>query len=102
MHEKWSTSIVKELMEVAGGDPWRKWKAEAVLAGVPVLPGEEAEDLAVKRPVPKTALPSLKAFRASAPQPTQGDSPPAKSGESKPNASIPPMSAPIETVPVSS
>ncbi|TFK71728.1 hypothetical protein BDN72DRAFT_837307 [Pluteus cervinus] len=70
IHEKWSTTIVKELMEVAGGDPWKKWKAEALLAGTPVVPGEEAEQ-PIKKRVDSSKLPSLNAFRAtSAPSKT--------------------------------
>ncbi|KAG6886559.1 hypothetical protein C0992_003384 [Termitomyces sp. T32_za158] len=70
MHEKWSTTILKELMEVAGGEPWKKWKQEAQASGQPVVPGEENESKVVKRPTLKS-LPSLKAFRAAPPPPTQ-------------------------------
>ncbi|KAG6829900.1 hypothetical protein H0H92_003033 [Tricholoma furcatifolium] len=62
MHEKWSTTILKELMEVAGGEPWAKWKLEATAAGIPVVPGEENERKVVKRPTPSPLL-SLNAFR---------------------------------------
>lgn len=74
MHEKWSTSILKELMEVAGGNPWAKWKAEAKAAGLPVVPGEEGESLVVKRPTP-VRLPSLNAYRASLPPPSAKPTP---------------------------
>jgi small subunit ribosomal protein S25 len=43
MHEKWSTTILKELMEIAGGDPWRQWKVKSAAAGMPLVPGEENE-----------------------------------------------------------
>ena len=43
---KWSTTIAKELMDLAGGEPWRAYKASALAAGHPVLPGEEKERLA--------------------------------------------------------
>ncbi|KAF9030802.1 hypothetical protein BDZ89DRAFT_923884, partial [Hymenopellis radicata] len=43
MHAKWSTAIAKELMDVAGIDAWRKYKASADAAGRPVFPGEENE-----------------------------------------------------------
>ncbi|KAG6916921.1 hypothetical protein DXG01_004682 [Tephrocybe rancida] len=72
MHEKWSTTILKELMEVAGGDPWVKWKLEATAAGIPVIPGEENERATVKRST-RTPLPSLNAFRASRPTSGQVD-----------------------------
>ncbi|KAF9042124.1 hypothetical protein BJ165DRAFT_1315982, partial [Panaeolus papilionaceus] len=39
--DKWSTSILKEIMEKAGGDPWKTHVAESKAAGLPVLPGEE-------------------------------------------------------------
>ncbi|KAF9221296.1 hypothetical protein BS17DRAFT_785682 [Gyrodon lividus] len=45
MTNKWSTTIAKELMDLAGGDPWKAYKAAALAAGHPVLPGEEKERL---------------------------------------------------------
>lgn len=51
---KWSTSITKELMDLAGGDPWKEYKAAAQAAGLPTLPGEEKERLAAaKKRTPK-------------------------------------------------
>ncbi|RDB24602.1 hypothetical protein Hypma_008216 [Hypsizygus marmoreus] len=73
MHEKWSSTILKELMEVAGGDAWAQWKLEAAATGQPLVPGEESEDSVVKRPAP-TPLPSLKLFRATAPPPPAPES----------------------------
>ncbi|KAF8238685.1 hypothetical protein L208DRAFT_1240979 [Tricholoma matsutake] len=67
MHEKWSTTILKELMELAGGDPWRQWKVESASAGLPLVPGEENEHRVAKRT--SVQLPSLKQFRASIPPP---------------------------------
>ncbi|KAF8898331.1 hypothetical protein BD779DRAFT_1483386 [Infundibulicybe gibba] len=64
MHEKWSTVILKELMEMAGGDPWKQWKAEATSRGLAVIPGEEKEPAVIQRPN-AVSLPSLKLFRAS-------------------------------------
>jgi small subunit ribosomal protein S25 len=46
MSNKWSTTIAKELMDLAGGEPWKAYKSAALTAGVPVLPGEENERLA--------------------------------------------------------
>jgi small subunit ribosomal protein S25 len=74
LHEKWLTTILKELMEVAGGDPWFQWKTEAKAAGLPVVPGEENESKAVKRP-PKIRLPSLQMYRASVPPPATTPTP---------------------------
>lgn len=45
MTNKWSTTIAKELMDLAGGDPWKAHKAAAAAAGQPILPGEEKERL---------------------------------------------------------
>ncbi|KAG5337488.1 hypothetical protein C0989_009524 [Termitomyces sp. Mn162] len=68
MHEKWSTTILKELMEVAGGEPWKKWEQEARASGQPVVPGEENERNIVKRPTLEP-LPSLNVFRTTLPPP---------------------------------
>ncbi|KAF8439312.1 hypothetical protein L210DRAFT_3541836 [Boletus edulis BED1] len=46
MSNKWSTTIAKELMNLAGGDPWEAYKSAALAAGHPILPGEEKERLA--------------------------------------------------------
>jgi hypothetical protein len=43
LHAKWSTTIVKELMETAGGESWARWKAEANASGSPLVPGEELQ-----------------------------------------------------------
>lgn len=67
MHEKWSTAIVKEVMEAAGGDAWQRYKAEAEAAGREVIPGEaEAGEKRVlsRKTNLKGALPGLDEFRA--------------------------------------
>ena len=46
MSNKWSTTIAKELMDLAGGEPWKTYKSAALAAGHPILPGEEKERLA--------------------------------------------------------
>ena len=46
MSGKWSTTIAKELMDLAGGEPWKAYKSAALAAGHPILPGEEKERLA--------------------------------------------------------
>ena len=58
MSKKWSTTIVKELMDLAGGDPWKAYKSAAVAAGHPILPGEEKERMSAvnkgyKNPSPR-------------------------------------------------
>ncbi|KIM51256.1 hypothetical protein SCLCIDRAFT_1224696 [Scleroderma citrinum Foug A] len=62
MSKKWSTAIVKELMDLAGGDPWKSYKSAALTSGHPILPGEEKERLtgAVKghkNPLPRMEQP---------------------------------------------
>lgn len=37
MDQKWSSSILQELMEMAGGPAWAKWKEERAAAGLPVV-----------------------------------------------------------------
>ncbi|KDQ55009.1 hypothetical protein JAAARDRAFT_181844 [Jaapia argillacea MUCL 33604] len=39
MGKKWSTSIFEELMNVAGGNAWERWKAEREAQGLPVIEG---------------------------------------------------------------
>ncbi|KAI6043789.1 hypothetical protein EDC04DRAFT_2599885 [Pisolithus marmoratus] len=46
MSHKWSTTITKELMDVAGGDAWKAYRTAALTAGHPLLPGEERERVA--------------------------------------------------------
>ena len=62
MHEKRSAVILKELVEVTGGDPWGQLKLEATAAGlqVPLVAGEENEDRVVERP---TRIPLPTAFQ---------------------------------------
>ncbi|KAJ7719418.1 hypothetical protein B0H16DRAFT_1739450 [Mycena metata] len=43
LHAKWSTAIVRELMDLAGAPSWLRWKAEAARTGVPLVPGAEHE-----------------------------------------------------------
>lgn len=63
LQDKWSTTILKELMDLAGGDPWKRHVEEATRAGMPVLPGstvyEKTEQEARKDSTP---LPSLKEY----------------------------------------
>ncbi|KAK2459755.1 hypothetical protein APHAL10511_008187 [Amanita phalloides] len=65
MHDKWSTAILKELMDLAGGDSWAQWKSNAQASGQPVVPGEEKESQVNKsHSGGGRVLPTLKAFRA--------------------------------------
>ncbi|KAH7910016.1 hypothetical protein BJ138DRAFT_1153930 [Hygrophoropsis aurantiaca] len=56
MSDKWSTTITKELMDLAGGDIWKQYKTSALSSGLPLLPGEEERlaRLKVRMPQPKT------------------------------------------------
>ncbi|KAF4566492.1 hypothetical protein EYR36_011923 [Pleurotus pulmonarius] len=89
LHGKWSTTIVRELMDTAGARSWFAWKEESAATGSPLLRGEErAPEQVEGSPKP---LPSLAAFRArlgqdtstkvdgSAPVPPQGPQPAAES-----------------------
>jgi len=75
LHNKWSTTILKELMTVAGGDPWKKHVAVSTAAGLPTVIGEAFQRKMMKSEVERgvedtESLPSLKEFRAKNP-PTQ-------------------------------
>ncbi|KAK7055450.1 L51-S25-CI-B8 domain-containing protein [Favolaschia claudopus] len=43
LHGKWSTQIIRELMDDAAPPSWERWKAEAARTGVPLIPGAENE-----------------------------------------------------------
>ncbi|KAJ3833989.1 hypothetical protein EV361DRAFT_921504 [Lentinula raphanica] len=42
MHDKWSTTILQELLDLSGGDPWKKWKHTRTERGLSLLPEDEA------------------------------------------------------------
>jgi small subunit ribosomal protein S25 len=73
LDNKWSTTILKELMTIAGGDPWKKHVAASTAAGLPPVIGEafqrEVVESEVERKVKKNTepLPSLKEYRAKNP-----------------------------------
>jgi len=70
-------------LDLSGGEPWRKWKRDAVAKGVPLVPGEENESFSSelvdgegevpaqgkgkKKGVEEDNLPSYKVFRAANP-----------------------------------
>ncbi|EKM83348.1 hypothetical protein AGABI1DRAFT_110018 [Agaricus bisporus var. burnettii JB137-S8] len=41
VNKKWSTTILREIMDTAGGDPWREYKQRQHEEGLPLLPGED-------------------------------------------------------------
>jgi hypothetical protein len=58
LHAKWSTAIVRELMDSVGSPSWERWKAEAVRTGLPLIPGSEYEPAAktTSNPEPRFSL----------------------------------------------
>ena len=67
LHNKWSTTILKELMTIAGGDPWKKYVAASAAAGLPPVVGEafQSTKMEEEREMEDTEpLPSLKEYRA--------------------------------------
>ncbi|EDR08318.1 uncharacterized protein LACBIDRAFT_327445 [Laccaria bicolor S238N-H82] len=87
MHEKWSTAIVKEVMEAAGGDAWQTYKVEAEAAGREVVPGEAGEKsvLVSSGKTKGELLPGLDEFRKALRVKTSATATPSKA-----NPSIPP------------
>jgi small subunit ribosomal protein S25 len=88
LHNKWSTTILKELMTIAGGDPWKKYVAASTAAGLPAIVGEAFQREAMKNEIEHEVedtepLPSLKEFRAKNP-------PAEKRQPTTPNSSLPP------------
>jgi len=76
MHQKWSATILKELMSVAGGDPWKVHVAEAKRTGMPILPGEEIHEKAARAVTMKGGekneqLPNLREYLKANPQRAQ-------------------------------
>ncbi|KAJ7650578.1 hypothetical protein FB45DRAFT_997452 [Roridomyces roridus] len=43
LHGKWSTAILRELMDSSGSPSWARWKAEVARTGVPLVAGIEKE-----------------------------------------------------------
>ncbi|KAF7327542.1 L51-S25-CI-B8 domain-containing protein [Mycena kentingensis (nom. inval.)] len=54
LHGKWSTTIVREVMEYGGSPAWTRWKEEVARSGAPLLPGaEHAPAVVDARPEPE-------------------------------------------------
>lgn len=101
LHDKWSTTILKELMTIAGGDPWKKYVAASTAAGLPTVVGEAFQHKMMKseaeRKVNDTELPlppSLKEFRAKNPPTEKPDAGKSSTSES---SSLPTASTPSTT-----
>lgn len=43
LDKKWSSTIFQELMDLAGGNPWERWKKERAAAGLPPVDVPEAK-----------------------------------------------------------
>lgn len=73
LHEKWSTTILKELMSIVGGDSWKAHVAEAKRTGMPLLEGEEVHEKAVTaaNDVDKERLPNLTEYLKANPDKAQ-------------------------------
>jgi len=61
LHGKWSTAIVRELMDTVASPSWERWKAEVTRTGVPLVPGAEHEPpatevLSEEQPEPRFSL----------------------------------------------
>ncbi|KAH6905794.1 hypothetical protein BKA70DRAFT_1291095 [Coprinopsis sp. MPI-PUGE-AT-0042] len=76
---KWSSTITKELMDLAGGSPWESYKADREAAGQPIIPGEDLEPKDM--PTANTNLPCLATFLEKQPK---------AQGKEKKKAPIPP------------
>jgi small subunit ribosomal protein S25 len=73
LDDKWSSTILKELMNIAGGDPWKKYVAESTAAGLPAISGEAFHSEVLKPEVKRKVkdnevLPSLKEYREKNPR----------------------------------
>jgi hypothetical protein len=58
MDWKWSSAILAELLDNAGGSPWDRWKADRLSQGLPVLDGAD------RQPVQRIWMPKEQ-YRAS-------------------------------------
>jgi len=91
LDNKWSSTILKELMTIAGGDPWKKHVAASTAAGLPPISGEAFQLKIMKSEVEGEVkdtkpLPSLKEYRAKNPRTEKSD----VGKSSTPNSSSPP------------
>lgn len=70
MDAKPSSTILKEVMSLAGGDPWKTHVEEANKAGKPILPDEPLDDKPIKQAPQRGGqpLPNLWEFRKANPQ----------------------------------
>ncbi|PPQ78820.1 hypothetical protein CVT25_010689 [Psilocybe cyanescens] len=67
INDKRSTTILKELMDTAGGDPWKRHVIQCEKTGQPLLPGEEL-GTEVKGKSHSSKLPTLEEYLAKHPE----------------------------------
>ncbi|KIK66057.1 hypothetical protein GYMLUDRAFT_158496 [Collybiopsis luxurians FD-317 M1] len=67
MNDKWSTTITQELLDLSGGEPWKKWKRRAAEQGLPILPGHERATEYVPPNRGAATFPNLREWKESAP-----------------------------------
>jgi small subunit ribosomal protein S25 len=65
MDAKPSSTILKDVMSIAGGDPWKTHVEDVKKAGMPNIPGEPLDDKPMKQ---KQSLPTLWEFLKANPQ----------------------------------
>ncbi|KAF8736084.1 hypothetical protein AX14_000883 [Amanita brunnescens Koide BX004] len=94
MQQKWSTAILKELMDLAGDDSWGHWKSHARASGQPIVPGEENE-ASVVASADGAVLPTLKAFRAAQISGSAQPEPSGRKTKSSPARAAPPSKSTV-------
>ncbi|THH30401.1 hypothetical protein EUX98_g3800 [Antrodiella citrinella] len=50
LDKKWSSTIFEELMDLAGGHPWERWKRERIAAGLPFVDRPEPKSKSTPTP----------------------------------------------------
>ena len=71
MNEKVSSTILKELMAIAGGDPWKAHVEQAKRTGMPIVPGEELYEQEKKVEPQSKKVPNLDEFLKANPHKVQ-------------------------------
>ena len=69
MNQKVSSTILKELMAIAGGDPWKAHVEHARRTGLPIVPGEELREQV--EPQSKKRVPNLDEYLKANPHKVQ-------------------------------
>lgn len=98
MNDKRSTTILKELMNTAGGDPWKSHVTHCEKTGQPVLPEEELETKS-KNKSSSLGLPTLDEYLAKHPEKKAGHVRKEAAGKKPTKSAKPtsPLSSPFAT-----